>query len=101
MSDKTHKTRLSAPLKNGDKEIHEVEVTKPSVGALRGLKMTDVLQMDVTALMTLLPRVTRPALTPDQVAALDPADFTDLSGKLLLFFARAEQLEGLAAQGSA
>jgi iron complex transport system ATP-binding protein len=40
-------------------------------------------------------------LTPDQVAALDPADFTDLSGKLLLFFARAEQLEGLAAQGSA
>lgn len=85
--------KLVSPLKRvGGDEVTHVAVRKPDVGALRGLKLSNVLQMDVNAMVVLLPRITTPSLLPDEVAALDPADLLSLSAKVIGFFMTADQV---------
>lgn len=83
---------LTAPITRGETRIETVQVVKPTTGALRGLKLVNLLQMDVGTLLTLLPRVTSPALLPDEVGALDPADLLSLGAATMSFFASAEQM---------
>lgn len=85
-------TLVSPVARSGGEAIETVSVGKPTTSALRGLKLTDVLQMDVSAMMRLLPRITQPALLPDEVAALDPADLLALSAKVVGFFVTPEQV---------
>lgn len=87
---------LTQFIARGSDVITAVAVRKPDVGALRGLKMTDVLQMDVNAMLLVLPRVTEPALLPAEVASMDPADFLTLSGTLVSFFMTPDQQAQLA-----
>jgi hypothetical protein len=91
---------LVTPVKrhDGTDPIKAVEVRRPTVGELRGLKLTDVLQMDVRAMERLLPRITQPALLPVDVAALDPADFLSLAGTVVGFFTTPEQRAALEAE---
>ena len=71
----TQKTvTLDNPIHHGEQTISEIVVRKPMAGQLRGLNMTDILQMDVNALSKLLPRITSPALTEVDISAMDPAD---------------------------
>lgn len=65
---------LDQPLLRGEQTIATVELRKPTAGELRGLNLTDLLQMDVTALTRVLPRISSPTLTEADVAAMDPAD---------------------------
>ena len=79
---------LTNPILRGDKQITEITVTKPSVPALKGLKMFDVLQMDVDALQVLLPRVTSPVLHKADFATMEVADFTELSAVAVGFLGK-------------
>lgn len=91
---KMNTVRLNVPLKNASGEpITEVEVMKPNVGALRGLQLAMVQMQDTNALLKLLPRITRPALLPDQLEQIDPADWAALANRVSLFFMTAEQLQ--------
>ncbi len=78
---------LDFPLKRGEQIITTITVTKPMSGSLRGASLTELLQMDVATLTRVLPRVTSPTLTEQDVARLDPADLlqlgTAVSGFLL------------------
>ena len=66
----TEKTMtLDVPIQRGDQTITRVQVRKPNAGALRGLSLVEVLQMNVTALQTLLPRVTEPFYMVDKSRA--------------------------------
>lgn len=95
------KITLSTPILRKDAEpITTIELRKPAVGELRGLKLTDVLQMDVTAMLKLLPRITSPALDGAEVAALDPADFMGLAGRVVGFFMTPEEQRALTEQAS-
>lgn len=86
---------LTEPVKIDGKDVSEIKLRKPMVGELRGLSMSSILQMDITTLSTLFERITMPPMSPDQIAKLDPADFTEMGVKALLFFAKKNQLEGL------
>lgn len=87
------KTRkLSQAIKRGETAITSVGLRMPDTGALRGLKLTDVLQMDVNAMCRLLPRITDPALMPDEVVALPPADLLMLSSEVVSFFVTDEMV---------
>ncbi|MBF9049876.1 phage tail assembly protein [Roseobacter sp. HKCCD9010] len=97
MTKKKHDVTLSAAVKIDGKDVTGIDLRKPQTGELRGLKMTDVLQMDTDAMIKLLPRITQPPLTSAQVAALDPADFVALCGKTVLFFAKKSELQALEA----
>ncbi len=81
---------FSAPLKlaNGS-TITEVTITETmrQVGALRDLKLFDVMTSDVNSLITLLPRVTHPRLSEADVATMPVQDFTQLAAAIADFLA--------------
>lgn len=79
---------LDFPVMRGTETIKSVTLRKPNAGALRGIKLTELLQMDVSSLQLLLPRVTTPTLLRHEVEALDPADLTALGTELVSFFVR-------------
>jgi hypothetical protein len=78
---------LDTPIQRGDETITALTLRKPASGELRGCTLTDLLQMDVSALQRVLPRITTPTLTEQDVARMDPADLlqlgTEVSGFLL------------------
>ncbi|WP_313128885.1 phage tail assembly protein [Stutzerimonas nitrititolerans] len=66
---------LEQPIKRGEsKPIAEITLRKPASGELRGLKLGDLINGDVSATIRLVPRISQPSLTEQEVAALDPAD---------------------------
>ena len=76
---------LETPLQRGDQQITRITLRKPRAGELRGVTLTDLLQMDVAALQTILPRITSPALFKPEISALDPADLVQMGTKVSAF----------------
>ena len=76
---------LETPLQRGDQTIAEITLRKPSAGELRGLSLVSLLQMEVTALTTVLPRITSPALTNDEINRLDLPDLMQVGGEVASF----------------
>lgn len=70
--------KLSTPIERSTGQITELTLRKPNTGELRGLKLMDLLQMDVNALGVLLPRIAQPTITKADIDALDPVDATAL-----------------------
>jgi tail assembly chaperone E/41/14-like protein len=67
---------LETPVTRGETQITEIQLRKPSAGELRGIVLSDLLRMEAGAVATVLPRITTPTLTAQEVAAMDSADFT-------------------------
>ncbi|MXO73601.1 phage tail assembly protein [Alteraurantiacibacter buctensis] len=83
---------LSEPIRRGEHEIAELGLRKPRAGELRGLSLQDVITSDITALLTLIPRISNPPLTPDEANALEPEDLAAIGGTVRGFFmTRAER----------
>lgn len=82
----SHSVKLDVPLQraNGN-NITEVQVLKPNSGALRGLNLTELLQMNMGALHTIIPRITQPQITKPDLAHLDPADLVALGTAVIGF----------------
>lgn len=76
---------LDVPLMIGEQKIETVQVRKPASGELRGLTMMALSQLDYAALETLLPRITTPRLSKQDIGNLDPADFMQLGGEVMDF----------------
>ena len=85
MSQKNDAINLDEPLKRGEQTISSVTVRKPAAGELRGVTLSDLLNLEVNALIKVLPRVTSPSLTEQEVARLDPADLVQLGSKVAGF----------------
>lgn len=65
---------LDTPIKSGKTEIASLELRKPGAGELRGINLSDLAQMNVDALIKVLPRISSPSLAEHEVAVMDPAD---------------------------
>lgn len=65
---------LETPILRGETSIAAITLRKPAAGELRGVVLSDLIRMESTAVMTVLPRITDPALTAPEVASMDPAD---------------------------
>ncbi|WLI76963.1 phage tail assembly protein [Kosakonia sp. H02] len=76
---------LQTPINRGEQVINTVTLMKPNAGALRGLSLASVANADVDALIKVLPRITSPSLTEQEVGALDLADMVALAGKVVGF----------------
>ena len=61
---------LETPLMMGSIEINALDIRKPNVPALQGVKIADLLNGDVTAICTVLPRISTPTLTKTQIKTL-------------------------------
>ncbi|MGO4813355.1 phage tail assembly protein [Cupriavidus sp. 2MCAB6] len=69
---------LDTPIKRGNETITKITVRKPGAGELRGCSLIDLMRMEVTALHAVLPRITSPTLTQQDVSKMDPADLMQL-----------------------
>lgn len=100
MTDKTTPNEkvveLDTPILRGETEITFVTVRKPQSGALRGTRLQALLDMDVNALITVLPRITTPALTTAEINEMDPADLVSLSVEVVTFLLKKSVLSDLA-----
>ena len=66
---------LEHSIKRGEgKPITEITLRKPAAGELRGLKLADLINGDVNATIRLVPRISQPTVTEQEVAAMDVAD---------------------------
>lgn len=81
----TATVELDFPIVRGEKEIATLTLRKPRAGEMRGLSLTDVLQMEYNALNRLLPRITQPALTEMEIMNLDPADLLQIGSEVTSF----------------
>ncbi|ASD98517.1 phage tail protein [Salmonella enterica] len=78
---------LTKPIVRGDETITYVEIgdaIKQS-GSLRGLSLSDVLNMKTDTLVTLFTRVTSPRLKESEIAKLATSDFIALSTAIVPF----------------
>ena len=90
---KTKLIKLSTPITAGrEVPVTSVILREPSTGDMRGLKLTDVMQMDVGAMLRLLPRVSDPALAPSEIEALPGTDLVALASGVIGFFFSEEQI---------
>ncbi|MDN8600672.1 phage tail assembly protein [Citrobacter sp. S2-9] len=97
MSDKTNEKTvvLDTPILRGKSEIKEVVLRKPQSGALRGTRLQAIMDMDVSAMMTIIPRISSPTLTAQEMAELDPADLTAMSVEVVTFLLKKSVLADL------
>lgn len=95
MTDTTTATvTLESPIPRGDTTITTLRVRKPRAGELRGTQLVNLLHMDVAALEIVLPRITDPVLTRQDVAQLDPADLTQIGMEVSAFLLTKATREG-------
>lgn len=86
MNEKNNAIVLDQQIKRGEQLIESLQLRKPSAGELRGIKLAELLQMDVSALAMLLPRISTPTLTAADVNQLDPADLVAIATEVASFF---------------
>lgn len=65
---------LDEPIQRGKTPITEIQIRKPVAGELRGVSLMDLAQMDIQALRKVLPRITAPSLTDQEIGNMAPAD---------------------------
>lgn len=79
------KITLEVPIQRGEQTITDITLRKPSAGELRGLSLANLIQVEVTTLTTVLPRITTPALTSEEINRLDLADLMQLGSEVAGF----------------
>jgi hypothetical protein len=81
---KTRTVTLEEPLKRGETEIKTIELRAPKAGELRGLNNFEVIQANVTAHRTLIPRISN--ITVNEFDQLEPADLMAVQQEVIAFF---------------
>ncbi len=75
-----NQVELDTPILRGKTEIAVITLRKPSAGELRGIHLSELLQMDVASLMKLIPRISE--LNEYEASRLDPADLVAVGVKV-------------------
>lgn len=86
MTTETKTITLDAPFKRGEKDIKQVTLRRPQPGEMRGLKVQDIIDGDVQAVILLLSR-TSDLVSRAEAEALDLTDFATIATEIALFFA--------------
>lgn len=80
------KITLNEPLKRESGDISALTLRKPKAGEMRGLKVGDLFNGEVGAVLTLIPRICDPFITEHEAAELDAADLAEIAGTVTGFF---------------
>lgn len=92
---------LAEPIQRGETTIDKITLRKPTAGQLRGLTLSDVIGLEISAILKLTPRISEPPLTDTECNDLDPADLTEIGGTIRGFFmtrAEREVMEAMMAE---
>ncbi|HGF3357628.1 TPA: phage tail assembly protein [Salmonella enterica subsp. enterica serovar Senftenberg] len=80
---------LDKPIKRAGQTIDKVTLIEPNAGTLRGVSLAAVAQSEVDALIKVLPRMTYPALTAQELTAMNLPDMLSLAAKVIGFLSPA------------
>jgi len=75
----------------GGEAVAKITLRKAKGGELRGLKMTEIFQMDYTSMAKLISRISTPYISEEQFDGLELCDVQALSTAALGFFAHPKQ----------
>lgn len=81
----TETITLETPIKRGDKDIVSITLHKPNTGALRGVSLRELLDMNTDAIVAVVPRVSDPKLTPQEMQTMEPCDLLKMGAALAGF----------------
>lgn len=70
---------LDTPIKRGETQIDAITLRRPKAGELRGLAISDLARLDVNAILKLLPRISTPSMTPQELEQLPSEELFDLA----------------------
>jgi hypothetical protein len=79
------------PVRRGETLIESITLRKPRAGELRGLSLQSLGQSDVNQLITLIPRISEPPLTLQEVEAMEIEDLSAIGGVVFDFFLSSDQ----------
>lgn len=82
----TKTIKLLSPILSGKVEITEITLRKPFAGDLRGIKLINFLDADVDSLVKVLPRISTPTLSEQDVLTMDLVDLSNVFGEIGNFF---------------
>ena len=80
---------LDKPIRRAGQTIEKVTLIEPNAGTLRGVSLAAVAQSEVDALIKVLPRMTYPALTAQELTAMNLPDMLSLAAKVIGFLSPA------------
>jgi hypothetical protein len=82
---------LEHPVRRGETVIESLTLRKPRAGELRGLSLQSLGQSDVNQLITLIPRISEPPLTLQEVEAMEIEDLSAIGEVVFNFFLSSDQ----------
>ena len=88
---------LQTPIVRRTETIKSIQLMKPRTADLRGLLLSEVLQMKADAVATLLPRISTPTILKHEVEDLDPADLVACAMEVASFLVPKEVMGSLPA----
>jgi len=71
--------KIDEAIKRGEKSHESINLRQPAAGELRGVRLTDLSNADVDSMIKVIPRISDPALTEDELSKMNPGDFTALA----------------------
>ncbi|MBF0169053.1 MAG: phage tail assembly protein [Alphaproteobacteria bacterium] len=86
MSSLTAEVNLSMPLGEGERKVDKLALRRPSSGELRGISIQKLIEMDITTVLVVLPRISMTPLSPQMVNQIDPADLISVGEAISGFF---------------
>lgn len=78
--------KLTRAIKRGETEINSIELIEPNAGSLRGTRLTDLLNGDVDAVVTVLPRISTPTIHKHEISQLSARDLAMVTEEIMSFF---------------
>jgi len=84
---------LSEPITRGETTITTITLRKPRAGELRGLNLQELINVDIAAILKVVPRISEPVLTSHECDQLDPADLAEMGGTIRGFFMTSAERE--------
>ena len=86
---------LDEPIIRGTQQITELRLRKPKAGELRGVSLSDLLSLDVAAIIKVVPRISIPSINEAEARAMDPADLVQVGAKISSFLLKKSLKEEL------
>jgi len=86
---------LDEPIIRGTQQITELKLRKPKAGELRGVSLSDLLSLDVAAIIKVVPRISIPSINEAEARAMDPADLVQVGAKISSFLLKKSLKEEL------
>lgn len=87
---KTLSVTLQNPIIRDGKPVSEIELTAPTGAHLRGVSLLDLLRLDTSAVVEVVPRISQPRLTKQEISSMSAPDLVDLASATASFLTRAE-----------